>query len=89
MERVLAEEPMQIGGAQAVAEIPANYDGPCSVLTINDELVATLPDKDVAYAVARYAIKPEGGFGDVYVRPAREGQEPITHELFASWAFGF
>ncbi len=75
-----------LDAATAISELPDSYTGHCSVVTINEEIVATVPNPQIAFSIACYAIGTEGGYGSVYVRPAKDG-EILTHTDFDSWAY--
>jgi hypothetical protein len=74
---------MEIGGEQAIARVDEDFDQPCSVISQNDDLIATLPNAREAYRVARFAIRPEGGFGSVTVEKATTDE--CTHQSFDDW----
>lgn len=80
---VIADTPLEIGGERAIANIDESFALPCSVFCRNGDLVVTLPNAKEAYRVARYAIRPDGGFGSVSVQASTDGR--CTHQSFEDW----
>ncbi|MGX1201159.1 hypothetical protein [Marinobacter sp. MBR-105] len=84
MPRLLAETPDEIGGEQAISSLPPGYQGHCAiVMNANGKVIAVLPNAEEAARVARYAIRPEGGYGSVEIIAAPE--QSLTHESFQDW----
>lgn len=81
-----SETSMEIGREVAEYCYPCSHSGPFSVrISANDKLVAILPTLKEAERVAGYAIKPDGGYGSVYVSAAID--QEITHLNFEDWLF--
>jgi len=84
--RVLAENPLEIGGDYAISTVPDNYRGPCAVKESgNGRVIAVLPTKSEAYRVAKYGIRPDGGYGSTIVEPS---DLPVSHFNFTAWLDG-
>ena len=85
--RVIAECAPEIGAHTATSCVSATYVGPCAVLEAGqiDKVVAVLPSPEEAFALARYAISPSGGYGSVIIE---ETDRQVTHTTYTEWAFG-
>ena len=79
----LAQMPWLIGGSQALAEVPTDYNGPCEVKTQQGDFLGVLPSVSEARSVACYAITPDGGYASVVMVPA-PGALP-THQTIEDW----
>ena len=79
------EGPWQIGGEAVWTEVPSDYTGPCSVVSINDfdSIVCAFPTWREAKCAAIYASKPDGGYGSMVIRACEA--EAITHSSFLDW----
>ncbi len=80
---LIAESQWQVGAETAVSTLSKGYVGPCRIITVNDELVAVMPNKKEAFKVAQYAMSPGGGFGSVIVEEGSE--QEITHLSIEGW----
>jgi len=87
--RVIAENPMWIGGDEAYSHLPEDYKGPAKLTYEGHKGVefAIFPDQDIANVAANLAIKPDlGGYTNVKVVMPEEGEE-ITHRSAQDWLF--
>jgi len=80
--KLLAQNNDQIGGDTAISYIEDEYTGACEIKTINGLSIAILPTLEEAVSVARYAIKPEGGYGSVEIHTSSLA---FTHSSFIHW----
>ena len=80
--KLLAQNNDQIGGDTAISYVKEGYAGNCEIKTANGLSVAILPTSSEAVSVARYAIKPEGGYGSVEIHSSTLA---ITHSNFNDW----
>ena len=79
---LLAENDDQIGGDTAISYVEKGYVGACEIKTDNGFSIAVLPTLEEAISVARYAIKPDGGYGSVEIHSSSLA---ITHSNFMNW----
>jgi len=81
--KLLSETPSEIGSDRATSLVLPGYEGRCAVIASGDgRIVAVLPSVEEACRVARYAIRPDGGYGSVWVEPTTE---PVTSSSLESW----
>jgi len=67
----------------AVSEVSPSYEGACKLL-LDDKPGPVFSSYVQACKAASYAIKPDGGYQFVIVKPA-EGQE-VSHSTWMEWA---
>lgn len=85
-DKVIFQQPFEIGGHEVSSKLPFGYDGPCAVLCAStDKTICAFLSLHDAVCAARYATTPDGGYGSVILSPCDVLH--ITHSDFASWAF--
>jgi hypothetical protein len=82
--RVIFQAAQELGAHTVQSCIPADYTGACSVIAASDgtSVIAVIPNLAEANRVARYATRPDGGFGSVYIK---QTDSACMHLSFQDW----
>lgn len=82
--KLIASGALQLGGHEAYSELSENYEGNCLVkCALNGKVISCVPNREEAFTIAAFSIRPEGGYCSVVVLPA-DGHA-LTHKSFSDW----